>query len=94
MKIKAFLRKSGLTLEEFAIIIGASVGSVFRWKHGYRPNLRTAKKIVRKTKGEVSLKDLGWKEVIEFQEVQPDGGKLESNASIADLSGKQITVDI
>jgi transcriptional regulator with XRE-family HTH domain len=59
MTLKQYLSNHGITQEEFGRLIGVKRLSIARYLNGERlPSPKTAKRIVKATKGAVQLKDL------------------------------------
>lgn len=61
MKLKEYLDKSKLGVYDFASVLKVTPNAVYNWIKGeIRPHRSIAKKIVKKTKQEVTMEDLGW----------------------------------
>ena len=61
MKLNDYLQKHNISGPDFGKIIKVSGETVRRWvKLGHRPTARIAKRIQTKTKGEITMEDLGW----------------------------------
>lgn len=60
MRFEEYLIKHRLGVVEFSRLMKVTHQAVSNWKKGRRPDRLYANKIVKRTKGEVSLEDLGW----------------------------------
>ena len=60
MKIDKYLEKHHLTQIEFAFRLRVTVLTIRKWMKGIKPRKKMAMRIVRATKGEITLEDLGW----------------------------------
>jgi transcriptional regulator with XRE-family HTH domain len=58
MKIKDYLEKYGVTLQQMADELGVTAPAVFYYRNGRVPSPEIARKIVKMTNGEVSYADL------------------------------------
>jgi predicted transcriptional regulator len=60
MKLKKYLKLNKMTPQEFAASIDICVSAVYKYLNGVRPQAKTVTKIILKTDGKVSYKDLGY----------------------------------
>lgn len=61
MKLAEYIQKYKLSYTEFAKRYRLHDETVRNWIHGkHKPRLKIAKNIERRTKGEITLEDLGW----------------------------------
>lgn len=58
MDISAYLKKHGLTQEEFATRVGVTQGAVWQWLNGAKVKPRRAIEIEELTKGEIMRHEL------------------------------------
>lgn len=60
MTLNEYLVRYNMRPYHFADRFRFSKCAVYMWIKGARPNISNAHKIVKKTKGEITLKELGW----------------------------------